>query len=216
MVEVTIGRCEVDLPFTVRMYEVTERMFDELVDEDTRAELIDGVMVVHSPASPRHYDIAGFLRTLMQCYAEEKELGKVLGPDSLIYLKTCRIFAPDLYFLEQKRVPKRLPKKQFEGPPDLIVEVLSPSNRRFDLEEKRPAYRGAGVKEIWLVDPDQGRVLVDRRLKKRYATDTVTAGRVTSAVVPGFWVEAAWLWAEPLPKVMQCLRTLLGDAGRRA
>jgi hypothetical protein len=98
----------------------------------------------------------------MQCYAEEKGLGKVLGPDSLVHLKTCRKFAPDLYFLEQKRV------------------------------------------------------LVDRRRRSRYVTDTITDGRVTSAVVPGFWVEAAWLWAEPLPKVMQCLRTILGDGGKPA
>src|SRR6476646_4137701 len=131
MVEITLGRCQVDLPFMVRMYDVTESMFDELVDEDTKAELIDGVMVVHSPASPRHNVLAGFLRALMQCYTEEKGLGQVLGPDSLIHLKTCRLFAPDLYFLEQKRIPKRLPQKQFEGPPALIVEVLSPSNRRF-------------------------------------------------------------------------------------
>jgi hypothetical protein len=141
MVEVKLGRHQVDLPFTVRLYDVTEKLFDELVDEDTRAELIDGVMVVHSPASPRHNAIAGFLRALTQCYVEEKGLGNVLGPDSLIRLRSRQKFAPDLFFLEQKRVPKRLPKKQFEGAPDLLVEVLSPSNRRFDLEEKRPAYQ---------------------------------------------------------------------------
>jgi Uma2 family endonuclease len=191
-------------------------MFDELVDEDTRAELIDGVMVVPSPASPRHVDIAGFLRTLMRCYTGRKKLGKALGPDSLIHLKTCRLFAPDLYFLEQRRVPKRLPKKQFEGAPDLIVEVLSPSNRGVDLEEKRPAYREAGVKEIWLVDPEKERVLVDRRRRGCYVTDTITDGRVASAVVPGFWIEAAWLWAEPLPGELECLQTILGDGGRPA
>jgi Uma2 family endonuclease len=216
MVEVTLGRHQVDLPFTVRLYDVTEKMFDELVDEDTRAELIDGVMVVHSPASPRHNAIAGFLRSLMQCYVEEKGLGQVLGPDSLIRLRARQKFAPDLFFLEQKRVPKRLPKKQIEGPPDFIVEVLSPSNRRFDLEEKRPAYRKAGVREIWLVDPEKERILVDRLLKNRYATDTVAEGRLASAVIPGFWIEAAWLWAEPLPKVLKSLRMILGDDGRPA
>jgi Uma2 family endonuclease len=217
MVEVSIGPHPVDLPYTVRLYGVTEEMFDELADdEDMKAELIDGVMVVHSPASPCHDDISGFLRFLMRGYAGAKRLGKVLGPDSLIHLRTCRKFAPDLYFLEQKRVPERLPKEQFEGAPDLIVEVLSPSNRRFDLEEKRPAYREAGVKEIWLVDPEEELVLVDRRRRGRYVTDTIADGRVTSAVVPGFWIETAWLWAEPMPDDMECLRKILGDDGRPA
>src|SRR5437016_6193018 len=98
MVEVTLGPRPVDLPYTVRLYGVTEALFDELADdEDMKAELIDGVMIVHSPASPRHDDISGFLRTLMRCYAGRKKLGKTLGPDSLIHLKTCRKFAPDLY-----------------------------------------------------------------------------------------------------------------------
>jgi Uma2 family endonuclease len=217
MVEVTLGPHPVDLPYTLRLYGVTEAMFDKLADdEDMKAELIDGVMIVHSPASPRHDDISGFLRFLMRGYTGAKRLGKALGPDSLIHLKTCRLFAPDLYFLEQKRVPKRLPKKQFEGAPDLIVEVLSPSNRSEDLEEKRPAYREAGVKEIWLVDPEKERVLVDRRRRGCYVTDTITDGRVASAVVPGFWIEAAWLWAEPLPGELECLQTILGDGGRPA
>src|SRR5258707_7463184 len=50
-----------DLPYTLRLYGVTDQMFDELVDEDTRAELIDGVMIVHSPASIKHDNLTGFL-----------------------------------------------------------------------------------------------------------------------------------------------------------
>jgi Uma2 family endonuclease len=217
MVEVKLGPRTVDLPYTLRLYGVTEAMFDELVDdEDTKAELIDGVMIVHSPASPRHDDISGFLRSLMRCYTGAKGLGKVLGPDSLVHLRTCRKFAPDLYFIEQKRLPKRLPKKQFEGAPDLIVEVLSPFNRADDLEDKRPAYREAGVKEIWLVDPEEGQLIVDRRHRRSYTTTTAAGGRVTSTVIPGFWIDAAWLWAEPLPTDLECLQTILGGGGRRA
>jgi Uma2 family endonuclease len=155
---------------------VTEEMFDELVDEDTRAELIDGVMVVHSPASPRHDNIAGFLRALLRCFADDKEQGLVLGPDSLIRLTSRQKFAPDLFFLTKRHVPRRLPCKRFEGAPDLVVEVLSPSNRHEDLQEKRPAYRKAGVQEIWLIDPEGQEVVVDRRVRKRYATDTVVEG----------------------------------------
>src|SRR5262249_36496776 len=138
MVELKLGVKTVDLPYAVRIYGVTEERFDELVDEDTRAELLDGVMIVHSPASPRHDAVAGFLRTLMTCFAAERGLGRVFGPDALIHLATCRRFGPDGFYFREGRVPVPLPEKQFEDLPDLVVEVLSPSNYDDDMEDKRP------------------------------------------------------------------------------
>jgi Uma2 family endonuclease len=211
MVELKFGPRTVDLPYTVRISGVSEKQFDEWVDEDTRAELLDGVMVVHSPASPRHDNVAGFLRTLMRCYAGAKRLGLVLGPDALIRLKPRRKVGPDIFFFRQKRVPRPLPPKQFTDPPDLIVEILSPSNRSDDLEDKRPLYHEAGIEEIWFVDPDGEEILVDRRQKKRYSSTTVTEGRLASVVLEGFWIDTAWLWAADLPDDLTCLREILGS-----
>jgi Uma2 family endonuclease len=224
MVEVTIGSAgrdggangnsaTWDMPYLLRVYGVTEAMFDELVDEDTKAELIDGVMIVHSSATLAHDEVGGFVRGLMDFYADERDLGKVLGPDSLVDLATCRRIAPDAYFLRKKRVPRRWPK-EFDGAPDLAVEILSPSNRDFDLEEKRPAYRAAGVGEIWLIDPENQRVLVDRKRRRKYDEQVVSTGRIVSDMLQGFWLDAAWLWSEPLPNKMECLREILGGRSR--
>src|SRR5947208_604526 len=109
MVDLKLGIRTVDLPFSIRIFDVTEAMFDEMVDEDTKAELLDGVMIVHSPASPRHDDVGGFLRTLMRVYGRSRKLGRVLGPDSLVHLATCRLFGPDIFFVEEKRMPTPLP-----------------------------------------------------------------------------------------------------------
>ncbi len=209
MVEVKFGLRTVDVPYTIRLYGVTDEMFDELADEDTKAELIDGVMIVHSPASLRHDDVAGFLRTLMRCYASDKDLGLVLGPDGLARIKKGRRVGADLFFLVKERVPRPLPK-EYKGVPELMLEVLSPSNREEDLEDKRPLYREAGVKEIWFVDIEEQQIIVDRRRGRRYVTQTIHEGRIESAVVRGFWIEAEWLWSDPLPNEMQCLRDILG------
>ena len=90
MIGVKRGPKDIDLPYTIHLYGITEAMFDELVDEDTKAELIDGVMIVHSPASYEHDDLSGFIRALMSFYADARGLGKVLGPDSLIHLAPGR------------------------------------------------------------------------------------------------------------------------------
>jgi Uma2 family endonuclease len=220
MFEVKLGPNGQDLlqswqvPYTLRVYNVSEELFDDLVDEDTRAELLDGVMIVHSPASLERDDIAGFIRTLMRAYAARRRFGKVLGPDSIVHLASCRKFAPDLFFVQAGRLPSPRPK-EFEGSPDLVLEMLSPSNRDFDLNDKRAAYRQAGVREIWFIDAANQQVLVDRRRGKRYVEEVIAGGRVTSAVLQGFWLEVDWLWEDPLPDELDCLQAILNGSESR-
>jgi Uma2 family endonuclease len=208
MIEVTCDVKTIDLPYMLQVYGVTEEMFDELVDEDTKAELIDGVMIVHSPASIEHDDSSGFIRGLMSFFAEARGLGKVLGPDSLIHLAPDRKCAPDVFFIRQAHVPAPLPK-EFEGVPALVVEVLSPSNRRYDLRDKRQIYREAGVEEVWFIDSELRRIIADHRQAGSYTEEIVTEGKAFSAVLQGFWVDASWLWATPLPNRFMCLEEIL-------
>jgi Uma2 family endonuclease len=199
-------------PYLLRVYGVSDEEFDDLVDEDTKAELFDGVMIVHSPAAYEHDDVGGFVRGLMDFYADARGLGKVLGPDSLIRIAKRRRFGPDAYFLRRTQVPPR-GTKEFKGVPDLVVEVLSPSNRGYDLKEKRQAYRAAGVREIWFIDAENRQVLIDRKRGGKYTEQAVTAGKLTSQVLKGFWIDADWLWAEPLPGKMASLHQILAAAG---
>ena len=208
MIEVKCDIRSIDLPYMIQVYDVTEEMFDELVDEDTKAELIDGVMIVHSPASIEHDDSSGFLRGLMSFFAEARSLGKVLGPDSLIHLAPGRKCAPDVFFIRQECVPMPLPK-EFDGVPDLVVEVLSPSNRRYDLRDKRLIYREAGVGEVWFIDAELRRIIMDRHRAGSYVEEIFTEGQVFSEVLPGFWLNASWLWATPLPNRFTCLEEIL-------
>lgn len=209
MVEVKVGFKTIDLPYTIRIDGVTEEMFDELVDEDTKAELIDGVMIVYSPASLRHEDIVSFLGGLMSFYADARALGKVIGSgNGVVHLAACRKFAPAIFFIRRERVPTPLPT-EFEGVPDLVVEVLAPSNRHEDLNQKRLAYRDAGVGEVWFVDFDHHKTIVDRKRNGGYSEEVVAEGKVSSMVLGGFWVNAPWLWSEPLPNRMSCLQEIL-------
>jgi Uma2 family endonuclease len=212
MVELKIeGFKSIELPYTLRIYGVTEQMFDEIADEDTKAELIDGVMIVHSPASLDHERISTFLGSLMSVYAGARELGLFIGSgNGVVRLSAGRRLAPDGFFIVKARVPTPLPK-EFGGAPDLALEVLSPSTRTEDLNEKRSVYRSAGVGEICFVDVDSRRVIVDRRRSTGYLDETISEGRVLSQVLDGFWIYAEWLWSEPLPNPMSCLNQMLGE-----
>src|SRR5438552_16298162 len=119
MTEALLGLLTLALPFNLRLYEITEKMFDELVDEDTKAELIDGVMVMHSPATIRHDELGNFVRGLMDFFVDARGAGKVLGPDSIVHLASCRKFAPDLYYLRPEQVVIPMPR-EFDGSLDLV------------------------------------------------------------------------------------------------
>jgi Uma2 family endonuclease len=208
MVEVQLGYKTVDLPYTVRIHGVTEQEFERLADEDTKAELFDGVMIVHSPATLQHDDIGGFVRTLMRCYADARKAGHVLGPDTLVRLAPKRKFAPDALFVRKRRMPKPRPKL-FRGAPDSILEVLSPSTRDDDLDYKRPAYRAAGVHEIWFIDPANRQVIVDQLQGSGYSESILHSGKLHSVVLKGFWIDVRWLCADPMLAVMDCLRQIM-------
>jgi Uma2 family endonuclease len=208
MIEVKRGIKTVDLPYTIRLYGVSEDTFYEMVDEDTTAELLDGMMIVHSPATIEHDDLSGFIRTIMRLFARKRRRGKVLGPDSLIHLKTCRLFCPDAYFVEKRRAPSRRTKR-FEGAPNLALEVLSASNRDYDLEDKRLAFQAGGVGEIWFIDPVEERIIIDRKRGRGYVEEIVTSGKARSEVLVGFWIDVDWLWKDPLPDELDCLNEIL-------
>jgi Uma2 family endonuclease len=84
----------------------------------------------------------------------------------------------------------------FEGAPDLILEVLSPSTRSRDRKVKLLAYQDAGVPEYWMADPDARRVVVYALRDGKYA-EHCRGGigeRVWSSLIPGFEVEVVSLF----------------------
>jgi Uma2 family endonuclease len=167
---------ELDLPYSLRFFGVTEEMFDELVDKDTKAELINGVMFLRSSLSMDEDDLLGLLRTLLRGYAAKKHFGKVLGPRCLVHLKAGWKVTPRILFVAQDRVPSPLPELQFEIAPDLVVELFDKVGRYELLNEKVPAYKEAGVREIWVVAPEERLIHVHRRRGKHYTDQVHTSG----------------------------------------
>ena len=208
MSELIYRNKEIEPPFFIRKFGVSEEEYDMLTDEDTKADLFDGTLIIHSPASTRHEDIFGFLFPLMRIYAEHKQLGKVLGSRATMHLAYCRMFEPDILFVRKERL-EMLKEKQLEGAADMVVEILSPWTRDYDLQEKRWVYQDAGIDEIWFVDDEEREIVVARKEGKRYSTATITSGKVEAEVMQGFFVEAEWLWQEILPDPFLCLQAIV-------
>jgi Uma2 family endonuclease len=136
--------------------EVAERMTSEeffrYAPEDQTAELIDGVMIVHSPPLVVHERLQGFLLTLLRTYVEDNDLGEVLGSRTPVELEGDQTYEPDILFIARERADILEPKGVF-GAPEMVIEVLSASTVHYDRGPKFRAYERAGVRELWLIDP---------------------------------------------------------------
>ena len=196
-------------PFLIVRPFMTEDDFYGRADEDSDWEYLDGRIVMHSPASDRHEDLFRFLLTLLSAYLDETGRGVVRGSRFPMRLDPRWSPEPDLLVVRPDR-RHLLTQRRLEGPADLVIEIASDSDPGLDLREKLPRYRAAGIEEMWFVDPFTQTVRVETKGPGGYTSRTLTAERLTSGVVPGFWIEVAWLWREPLPSTLGCLREILG------
>jgi Uma2 family endonuclease len=195
-------------PFLLVKPFVTEEEFYRDATEDCNWEYLDGRLVMHSPASNRHEDLFRFLITLLSAYLDERGGAVVRGSRYPMRLDEHWSPEPDLLVVRDER-RHLLTRTRLEGPADFVIEIASDSDPRLDVREKLPRYREAGIDEIWLIDPFEQIVLAEVKEPDGYASQRLTTGRLTSRVVPGFWVDVGWLWRDPLPSTLTCLREIL-------
>ncbi len=122
-----------------------------LPDDGKRYEIIEGVLYEMPAPSWNH---AVTIASLMRLLAPIVEAlgGEVVTAPVDVFFAGADPVEPDIIVLlpESRAVPV---PRGVEGPPDLLIEVISPSNRGHDLLTKRALYARTGVREYWLVDP---------------------------------------------------------------
>jgi Uma2 family endonuclease len=185
----------------------TEEEFYEQEDEDSPYQYLGGELVCE-PVSDLHQDLSSFLNALLRYFLDERGGGVLLVAAYPMRLDPLWSPEPDLMVVRDGRRhligPQRL-----EGPADLVIEIASPSDQRRALRLKLPRYRQAGIPEIWVTDSYVRSVRVEILEGGTYRVREVTAGRLDSVTLPGFWIDVAWLWQRPLPSVAACLRQIL-------
>ena len=196
-------------PYLIIKPFVSEDQFYREAGEDSDWEYLDGRLVMHSPASDRHEDLFRFLLALLSDWLGFTGLGVVRGSRYPMRLDPRWSPEPDLLVVRTAR-RHLLGIHRLEGPADLVIEIGSESDPGLDLREKRPRYREAGIEEMWFVDPFERRVRVERREAGGYASETLASGRLGSTVLPGFWIDVAWLWQEELAPTLGCVHEILG------
>ncbi len=119
--------------------------------DGVRVELIDGEFFSLSPSPrPRHQRIAANLFVALRTWVDDHPLGTIWIAPLDVHLPTGDIVQPDVMFVSDTN--SRIIQDWIRGAPDLVVEVLSPTNSERDRIVKRDIYAHSGVAEYWIVD----------------------------------------------------------------
>lgn len=188
--------------------------FLEWADEDTRAEWVEGEAIVYMPPRDEHQSIVEFVYELLAQFVRLFQLGRVrIAPFEVKLWPGGPAREPDVFFLARERMDA-LGSRRLAGPPDLVVEVVSPGSVQEDRSRKFREYETAGVRECWIVDSRPGYRRADfYRLDEdgRYELFATEDDEVVhSAVLEDFWLRPAWLWQEPLPNPLLALAEIVG------
>jgi Uma2 family endonuclease len=167
-----------------------------LPKDGAKRELLKGEIVL-SPTGSEHGWIAVRITSALEHHVRHGRLGLVFDSSTGFRLTPDDLLTPDAAFVAKERLAgmRRVPRGFFQGAPDLVVEVLSPSDSVDSVHEKMARFFAHGCRLAWVINPAEKTALVyrgstaDRLLK---TGDTLDG----EDVVPGFRLPLAELFAE--------------------
>jgi Uma2 family endonuclease len=154
-------------------------------------DLIEGELIVTPAPSLLHQQLQAHLLSALHGWNRQQGLGMVCGAPTDVVLEETDpavVVQPDVLFVA-KTGAARLTKRGVVGPPDLVVEIVSPGTTRLDGVKKRALYERHGVREFWLVLPDLDQIEALRldATGRFFAPTLIDAtGILESPLLPGF------------------------------
>ena len=135
----------------------TDQDLEEISRDDAhRYELIRGRLFVGEPSNHVHGYVASKIGWRLASYVRPLNLGRVYAAETGFRLSKDTVRAPDAAFVATGRLTLEVPRRgYFPGPPDLAVEIVSPSETFSEVEGKAVDWLDAGVRMVIVVDPER-------------------------------------------------------------
>lgn len=130
--------------------------------ENVRAELYDGELVMLTAPTTSHQLLLGWFQFEISLYIRNKGGNCLVLPAPFgVFIKrdNRNYFEPDISVICDR---EKLDEKGCHGAPDWVIEIISPTSRKYDCGKKLSTYIEAGVREYWIVDAEKSKVVVYR------------------------------------------------------
>ena len=166
-----------------------------LPNDGKRYEILDGELSVSPAPTSRHQTVSMNLSTILNLFVRQRRLGRVLAAPTDVILAPTTIVQPDILFVRAERA-SIIEERAVEGPPDLVVEILSTWTARQDRTTKAALYARFAIPHYWIVDPEAH--AIERyeiegdsyHLAKKESGDAT----ISSALFPGLEIRLAEVW----------------------
>ena len=171
---------------------MTAEELGNLPDEPLRHELIKGELLTMPLPTAEHMRVAANLTIILGQYVKANRLG-VIGVEGGYKLESDpdTVLGPDVSFVAQARISLS-PEGYHSGPPDLVVEVISPGDRRGRIERKLSLWLQSGARSVWHVNPQRRTVEVISTGERRMLHET---DELVDDTVPGFRLAVSEIFA---------------------
>lgn len=150
------------MPLPTRPIILTYNDYIDFPDDGKRYEIINGEASMTPAPSTIHQSVSANLEFILIKHVKKKKLGRIFDAPVDVILNRTTVVQPDLVFVAKQRL-SMVTERAIEGPPDLVVEILSPTTSQRDQGVKMQAYATFGVRYYWLVD-SQAKTLVEHIL----------------------------------------------------
>jgi Uma2 family endonuclease len=186
--------------------------FETWLTQDLDTELIKGVMVYRMAAQYPHEWIFMWLATILRQFTGKRGLGVVLGSRTAVKIDRHDGRLPDILFVRADNTAI-IHNDAIYGAPDVVIEIVSPNDRRSDLISLETDYCAIGISEIVFIDPQKKQIRLVRKTEAGEYDDAIlTTGRLELRGVPGFWIEVDWIFAQTPPDAFDVTSKLLQEA----
>ncbi|MEO0196034.1 MAG: Uma2 family endonuclease [candidate division WOR-3 bacterium] len=161
------------------------------LEDDKRYEVINGRLVEMPAPGFEHQDILTELILKFKVFTKENTLGKVIPSPFDVILSESVVVQPDIVYISKENL-KNIKEGRLFWAPDLVVEIVSPSTTRRDTVVKKGIYENFGVKEYWIVYPDEKAIevwVLGEKGKEGYELYSFAEKKVKSKILGGLEVD---------------------------
>ncbi len=156
----------------------------EMLPEGTLAELIDNqIYMSPAPLFIHQKTIQSIFKELDKVVEEKGKGSIIVAPFDIKLDNTQNSVQPDIIVILKSNSNQISADGRYTGVPDLLIEVLSPSNKEYDLIKKKDLYERFGVQEYWVVDPDTKLALGFALNNKSYNRISEEIGKIRSPLL---------------------------------
>jgi Uma2 family endonuclease len=155
-----------------------------MLPEGTLAEIINNQIIMSPSPFSKHQKVLNRINNRLYNYFEASSLAEIFTAPLDVYLdETSNAVQPDIIVVLKENLGIIKEHGHIHGVPDLLVEILSPGNKEYDLIKKKDLYESFGVKEYWIVDPETRLALGYKLHDGKYQNISEEIGVINSCLI---------------------------------